>query len=749
MAISSLIEEYRRRTISRDLIIWLTIAVISTVFILIAIYYFYSTTVTERELNSKAESTADEIKEVLAISLWNLSHDVIQQISKAYLESSYIAGIQVHDDQGHVMFAEVPQKGMPLVIKERKINWKGLEVGTLKLWVTGKDPIAVQHAMIRAMMFIGVSVILIVILVTHFIMRVVLKKPMDQLIMGIRTIAGGDYLSSMESVPQTDINAIIKEANLMAHQIAERDELLKKEIEVRTKAEKELKSLNKTLEIQINQINETKKALIDSERKYRGIFENALEGIFRTTPKGRVIDANPSMAQIFGYESSNEFIKSVTDIQKQHYVNPNQRAQMLDLLKNNDSISNYECQMYRKDGTKIWIVLQIKAFYDDNGNINLLEGILQDITKRKKAEIELINSEKKYRELYEGSIDGYMMIDNKARFIECNSSFCSMLGYTLDELKNLSYLQITPNSKHIWEEKLVREQTIDRGYTEVYENEYIKKDGTIFPVEMRAYAIRDLQGNSIGFWAFSRDITQRKALEAEAMRNARLASLGELAAGVAHEINNPINGIINYAQILINRNKKYDMDIEIPERIIKEGERIEKIVRGLLSFSRERKEIKYSIKIQDIISESMDFIAAMLNKDDIKLILEVPDKIPEIKANPAQIQQVLLNIISNSRYALNKKYRGSHEDKLLSIKAEKIETGDGKKVRLTFHDKGTGIASNVIDRICDPFFSTKPPSEGTGLGLSISHGIIKDHQGALWAESEMGEYTNLIIELPL
>lgn len=745
------INQYSTRTLTRDLTIGLIIAVILTVAIHIVIYFLYSSVVSERELRAKADSVAEELTDIMTISLWNLSHNVIHQISNAYIKSGYIAGIRVQDDHGNIMYEHIPDKiDVGVIEREKEIYWKGTNVGQVKLWFTGQDTKRIQKDMINAMMLIGLSVMAIITLGIHFIMKYLMRKPLDQLIQGIRTIASGDYQSPLPIVPQKDINAIITEANMMADQISSRNQQLKKEILERTRAEDELKKLNKTLELRIKQLVATERALAESEKKYRGIFENALEGIFQTTPDGRFIDANPSMAHILGYDTPDEMIQSVTNIELQHYVDPNQRNEYLDLLKEKDFISNYECQFYRKDGSIIWGVLQVRAFRDAYGRLTRLEGLLQDITERKTAEAELRESAEKYRQLYEGSRDGYVMTDIDGRFIECNSSYCEMLDYTLDELKQLKYSMITPEKWHNWEIELLREQTISRGYTDVYEKEYIRKDGHIFPVEMRAYIIHDNDGTPTGFWAYVRDITERKKLQAEAMRNARLASLGELAAGVAHEINNPINGIINYAQILINRSNKDGTRPEIPERIIKEGVRIERIVRGLLSFARERKKKKYSIHIKKILTESMDFIQSMLRKDNIQIQLELPDKMPEIKANAQQIQQVFLNIISNARYALNQKYSGPGNKKNLKIKTEMVMGEDqGQKIRIEFFDNGTGIASDILDRICDPFFSTKPGDKGTGLGLSISHGIINDHNGKLWAESKEGHHTNMIVELPI
>ncbi|WP_289022378.1 PAS domain-containing protein [Desulfobacter postgatei] len=246
-----------------------------------------------------------------------------------------------------------------------------------------------------------------------------------------------------------------------------------------------------------------------------------------------------------------------------------------------------------------------------------------------------------------------------------------------------------------------------------------------------------------------RDITEKKRLQAEAMRTGHLASLGELAAGVAHEINNPVTGIISIAEILTDKFHELGGDKKIPERIVHEGERIGNIVKNLLSFARDKKEEHSPVQINDILNLALELVGKQILKDGIHLSVNIPSDMPEIKARSQEIQQVFLNIISNARYALNKKYTKPHENKLLEINGEIIESGQEKYVRLIFYDRGMGIPKKLVDKVAAPFFSTKPQGEGTGLGLSISHGIIKNHGGNLWFESREGEYTKAMVDLPV
>lgn len=246
----------------------------------------------------------------------------------------------------------------------------------------------------------------------------------------------------------------------------------------------------------------------------------------------------------------------------------------------------------------------------------------------------------------------------------------------------------------------------------------------------------------------ARDLSEQEQMKAEAMRAAQLASVGELAAGVAHEINNPINGIINYAQIILDD----PLDPENGEnlhRIIKEGKRIAKIVCNLLDFARRHEDSKAPVGILSIIRYCIDLIYHQLKKDSILLVMNVPETLPQVMCNTQQIQQVLLNIMSNARYALNKRYPEPHPNKRITLEGRRVKQNGKAYVRLTITDLGTGIEYDIMDRLFDPFFSTKPSGEGTGLGLSISHGLVLENQGFLRVTSKFGHSTSLIIDLPV
>ncbi len=246
-----------------------------------------------------------------------------------------------------------------------------------------------------------------------------------------------------------------------------------------------------------------------------------------------------------------------------------------------------------------------------------------------------------------------------------------------------------------------------------------------------------------------RDVTEKRTLQAEAMRAGHLASLGELAAGVAHEINNPVTGIISIAEILSDKFEDLGGERKIPERIINEAERISRIVKNLLSFARIKKDEHSLVNINRILEKTLELAEKQIFKDGIHLSVTLKGSLPDIKANDHEIQQVFMNLISNARYALNKKYPDADKNKQLEITTQLIETEHEKHVRIVFHDHGMGISRNILHAITNPFFSTKPPGEGTGLGLSISHGIVNNHGGKLLFSSREGRYTKVTVDLPV
>jgi PAS domain S-box-containing protein len=379
--------------------------------------------------------------------------------------------------------------------------------------------------------------------------------------------------------------------------------------------------------------------------------------------------------------------------------------------------------------------------------LGLLKRIYEAIRLReqkRQAERALRHSQEKLAGIINAVADIMLMIDEDGAVTWSNEMGRRIFG---PDLEGRSYSEVIYRKDSPPEDCIVRKCFADSSQNDM-EIVITGIDGRKHDFWCTAnVALKDRWGRPRHVVLVGRNTTEIKILQAEAARNAHLASLGELAAGVAHEINNPINGIINYAEILVDQCAEAGADDGIPQRIIKEGDRIALIVRKLLSFAREGNDARVPVGLPAILEDALDLTRAMLGKDHIQLNLEIRDPLPHCLVNAQQIRQVFLNIISNARHALTKKYLQANPNKVLTICMESVEVEGQLHVRTSFTDRGDGIPADFLDKICNPFFSTKPADQGTGLGLSISYSIIENHGGRMLFESVEGEFTKVAIDL--
>ncbi len=367
-------------------------------------------------------------------------------------------------------------------------------------------------------------------------------------------------------------------------------------------------------------------------------------------------------------------------------------------------------------------------------------------------------AEARTRAIIDNMLDGLVTISEDGTVESMNIAAYQMFAYNPEEIigKNIEILIQFPDTGNSADGAQNPDETRYHNIRGVVGSQKeltgLRSDGSPFPLEV---SLSEMQhGQDRLLIATIRDITEEKIRETEALRAGQLAAIGELAAGVAHEINNPINGIINYTQILLDdRDPKHpnaEMHGDIMGRIIKEAQRVAVIVRNLLSFARQQDETLKDVRIEEVIEDSVALLKHQFHQQGIHFTMDVPKDLPFLRGNPQQMQQVIINLLTNAAYALDQRYPGqSPEEKKLEIKSTCV-TADGRKMlRTTITDWGSGIEQDVIDHIFDTLFTTKPPGKGTGLGLSISKGIVRDHRGSLSLKSKVGGPTVATLDLPV
>jgi PAS domain S-box-containing protein len=279
----------------------------------------------------------------------------------------------------------------------------------------------------------------------------------------------------------------------------------------------------------ITERKEAEKALKESEEKYRSIFENAVEGMFQSTPEGQLITANPSMARIFGYVSQEEMIAQVSNIGLQLYANEENRRAFQKLLKDHGIAGGFEASFFRKDGSVIWGTLNVRAVRDTNNNVLYYEGTLEDITPRKTAEEELKKSEEKYRNIFENAVMGIYQVTTGGKFLSANPILASIHGYDspeemIDSVADVSQLYVDP-SRRTELKKMMENQGFIKGFEIIMR----RKDGSLHWVSNTAHTIRDQHGNSLYYEGTIEDITSRKLAE-ESAKQLKQTLLGTLQA---------------------------------------------------------------------------------------------------------------------------------------------------------------------------------------------------------------------------
>jgi len=371
-----------------------------------------------------------------------------------------------------------------------------------------------------------------------------------------------------------------------------------------------------------------------------------------------------------------------------------------------------------------------------------------DLVHLHSLETELTRSNAFLRNLIMSSVDGIIASDMKGRILIFNEAASRIGGYTIDEaLTSLNIRDFYPGdgAREIMR-KLRSEDYGGKGKLKSCEVDYQRKDGTIFKIRLSAAIVYDgdREVASVGFFYDLREkIEMERTLEKtriQLLQAEKMASLGKLAAGVAHQLNNPLGGITLYAQLMTEEYQLEDAAMEDLKRIIDDAERCRNTVRELLEFARQtRQEIRLN-DLNHALSQTLFLLENQALFHNIEIVKSLEPDLPKVPSDIQQLNHVFMNIILNAAEAME----GTGQ-----LRVETLPSDNGSSVLIRLSDTGPGIPTEVLPHIFEPFFTTKEEGKGTGLGLSLVYGIIENHNGRIWAESEQGKGTTFTIELPM
>jgi PAS domain S-box-containing protein len=584
---------------------------------------------------------------------------------------------------------------------------------------------------------------------------------------------------------------ILSRLNVSPQELAEKIDFYREREQLLTTHGQELEQRIREKEQEIEARTQAERALKEAEQQYRSIFDNALEGIFQASAEGKILTANPAMATILGYPSPAALIRDVSDIRTHFKDAPARRDSLFRRLTVGRNVENFEIQVVNATGKALWLNLNARPSLDSQGRLKLVEGIAEDITKRKEAEeklgryhekleetvqlrtAEVLENQAFLQEVLEGIQAAVIVIDRDTQeVLDCNSIAEKLLGYDKETLKRDRKAMLKTN---------ILQQATDG---QLLNSELIveRKTGELIPVLRNVLFVvyKGVMAQAIILF----DIAERKALERQVNMAQKLQSIGQLAAGIAHEINTPIQYIgsnISFLSESFNQlfetNNIYkalmhralsgeDISREIEEvtRHIEELDlqflleeiphavseslsginQVSSIIKAMKQFSHPEQENLTQVDINKTLEQT-----TIISKNEWKYVadlqLDLDKTNPEIAGYPGPLNQVFLNLVINAAQAIGEKKGEDGEKGKIVIQTRT----DVSTVIISISDTGLGIPENIINKIFDPFFTTKALGKGTGQGLSIAYSIIREkHHGTIEVESRVGKGTTFTIRLP-
>ena len=474
----------------------------------------------------------------------------------------------------------------------------------------------------------------------------------------------------------------------------------------------------------------------EAELRYRELFDNIQEGLFFSTPSGRFLEVNNALVRMLGYDSREELLN--TDIPRSLYMYPEQRRRFVQQMEETGTLRNFEETLRRKDGSLVHTLQNAFAVRDASGQTVQYRGLILDITEQKTVQAQL-QRERDFNIKILDNTQSMILVADTAGLVSYANRRCfeagefraaQLIGHRLSEI-------VAHGRRREFADAF--EATVLGEQSENLELPIVRGDSKPGHFSVSLSPMRDEQGNVTSVVVVMTDITDAALLQAKLINTEKLAAVGQLVSGVAHEVNNPLTAILGFADLLLETpglSAEGQRDLNV---IIQEAQRTKLIVQNLLSFARQVPQQRKSIQLNTIVERTLQLRAYDLSSHGVEVVQKFDRALPEVIGDEHQLQQVFLNILNNAYDAM----RESGNPRRIEVSS----SFSGGHVEIRFKDSGTGIADP--ERIFDPFFTTKEVGKGTGLGLSICYGIVNEHKGEISALNNTPEAgATFMVRLP-
>ena len=474
----------------------------------------------------------------------------------------------------------------------------------------------------------------------------------------------------------------------------------------------------------------------EAERRYRELFDSIQEGLFFASPDGRFLDVNDAMVRMLGYDSREELLRA--DVGVHLYPAATARDRFLTALSERGLLRNYEETLRRKDGTLLHTLQNITAVRDSQGKIAQIRGLMLDVTEQRTFQSQL-QRERDFNQKILNTTQSMILVLDTAGLISYANRRCFESGYREDELIGHRLVDWVEAS-HRLDFEAALETTAHGQQVENLELRVRRSDASMGHFSISLSPMRDEQNTVNSVVVVMTDITDAALLQAKLAHSEKMATIGRLVSGVAHEVNNPLAAILGFTDLLLENPDVPATAREDLQIILQETQRTKDIVQDLLSFARQRPVQRELVQVNAVLRQTVKLRSYDFASHGVEVSEQLDEALPPALGDTQQLQQVFLNILNNAYDAVQEAGQRGR------IAIETKRRGESIEVSIT--DNGTGIVDS--ERIFDPFYTTKQVGKGTGLGLSICYGIVRAHGGEIlcW-NNDSGHGSTFVVRIPV
>ncbi len=686
---------------------------------------------------------------VIRENLWVMDEKTVRAAMRGLLNIPHLKRILIEDhgrvimEAGNIETEHALQREFPLFYT---YGDKTIQLGNMKIDMAIDEVYKELWGNVKTGLFYTVILVFLIAFSIYFLFQMLLTRHLSDIASYIKQIEIRGFekellLERKKTFPEDpdEIDRIVSAINSMRLELNNTFDGLRDEIKIRKQAEE---------------------ALAQRERYYRTLIFSLHEDILVIDRNYRITDINNTVLQTLGKKRDEVLGRHCYEVSHRLDVPCHEHGEQCGLRSVFDTgeYCNLHHEHISPDGKKMHIDIAMSPMKDKDGNLTHVVEAARDVTELFKTQDALRESERKYRQVVDYTPDLLYRTDMKGRITFISPSVQKLSGYTVEEavgIKMAEEVYANPEEREIFLAELQK-----NGYVENFETKLKRKDGSIWWASTNAHVSKNKNGNVQGVEGITRDITklkeaeeEQKALKAHLQQAQKMESIGTLAGGIAHDFNNILSPIMIHSEMA-----KMELPPDSPvqhnlREIYKAGERARDMVKQILTFSRKREGKRAELKITPVIKEALKLLRSTIPTTiDIQQNMEVGSDI--VLADPTQIHQIVLNLGTNAAHAMKEKggtLAVSLVQEDLDSEAAAQHSPDlnpGSYLKLTVSDTGSGIDRENMERIFEPYFTTKEVGEGTGMGLAVIHGIVKRYGGDITVESELGKGTTFNIYLP-